>query len=185
MLNPYTAGIDIGSEFHWACVNSSIVKDNIRSICRHVQHMQRALHHSNIRLDKAVSDITGKTGMAIIWSILRGERAPLKLAKLRDGRLKATEKEVAAALDGDYRREHMFMLRKAYDAYEFEQNQVLECDRRIKELLGQLNKKIDSSIKPLHESNSGVKRASANQPKFDPGILDPVLWAGDNIKSFA
>ncbi len=44
-------------------------RDNmIRDLSRHVQHMQKALQLSNIRLDKAVSDITGKTGMAIIRS---------------------------------------------------------------------------------------------------------------------
>ncbi len=113
----------------------------IRDLSRHVQHMQKALQLSNIRLDKAVSDITGKTGMAIIRKILNGERSPSELAKLRDGRLRATEKEVASALEGDYRDEHIFMLKQSYEAYEFEQNQILECDREKKIFLINLIKK--------------------------------------------
>ncbi len=149
-------------------------RDNmIRDLSRHVQHMQKALQLSNIRLDKAVSDITGKTGMAIIRKILNGERSPSELAKLRDGRLRATEKEVASALEGDYRDEHIFMLKQSYEAYEFEQNQILECDREIKNLLDKLNKKIDSNLVPPPPATDGTKRSNSNQPNFN---LRPYLY---------
>ena len=69
----------------------------IQGMSRHTQHMQKALQQSNIRLDKAVTDITGKTGMEIIEAILQGEKNPSELAKLRDRRIKASEKEVAMA----------------------------------------------------------------------------------------
>src|SRR5437660_5045602 len=37
-----------------------------------------------------ISDITGWTGLAIIDAILKGERDPFALAKLRHGRIKAS-----------------------------------------------------------------------------------------------
>ena len=46
----------------------------------------------NLQLHHVISDITGLTGTAIIDAILQGERDPLKLAGLRDGRIKATER---------------------------------------------------------------------------------------------
>jgi hypothetical protein len=43
-------------------------------------------------------DVAGQTGMKIIKDIVRGERDPLKLAKHRHERCKATEAQVASAL---------------------------------------------------------------------------------------
>ena len=50
----------------------------------HVQHMQKALTEMNVKLQHVISDITGKTGMEIIEAIMRGERNPRRLARLRD-----------------------------------------------------------------------------------------------------
>ena len=48
--------------------------------------MQKALVEMNLKLTLVVSDIVGKTGMAIIKAILAGRRDPVELAKLRDER---------------------------------------------------------------------------------------------------
>ena len=58
----------------------------------------------------AVSDITGTTGMAIIRAMVAGERDPKVLAAKKHHRVKRSEAEIAAALDGDYRKEHLFAL---------------------------------------------------------------------------
>jgi len=65
-----------------------------------------------------ISDITAQTGLAIVDAILRGERDPAALAKLRNERNKASEEEVIAkSLVGDYRVEHLFTLRQSLTAY--------------------------------------------------------------------
>jgi hypothetical protein len=46
---------------------------------RAVQHMQKALEQMNLKLTEVVSDINGKTGMAILRDILAGERDPQRL----------------------------------------------------------------------------------------------------------
>jgi transposase len=46
-----------------------------------IQRMQKALTLMNVRLDQAVSDITGATGMRILRAILVGERNPAKLPR--------------------------------------------------------------------------------------------------------
>jgi len=43
---------------------------------QHIQHMQKALEEMNVKLAEVVSDITGKTGLAIVKDILRGQREP-------------------------------------------------------------------------------------------------------------
>lgn len=68
----------------------------------HIQHMQKALTFMNLQLHHVISDITGVTGMKIIRSIVQGQQNPVVLAKLRDGRCKATQETIAAALTGNY-----------------------------------------------------------------------------------
>src|SRR4029077_9766024 len=78
----------------------------IRYAGRHVQHMQKALEQMNVKLTEVVSSVTGVTGMAIIRAILRGERDPLELAKLRNDKCRRTEAEIARAWYGTWRAEH-------------------------------------------------------------------------------
>jgi transposase len=77
----------------------------------HIQHMQKALHQMNVQLPQVVSDITGQTGLAIIRAIVAGERDPQVLARLRHGRCQRSEAEIAKALSGHYRAEHVFALK--------------------------------------------------------------------------
>ncbi len=57
----------------------------------------------NLKVTEILSDIMGVTGRGIIRAILRGTRAPEKLAKYRDKQCKASEAEIAQALTGTYR----------------------------------------------------------------------------------
>lgn len=107
----------------------------IRYAAQHVQHMQKALEEMNVKLTEVVSDIVGQTGMKIIKDIVRGERDPLQLAKHRHERCQATEAEIAAALYGNWRKEHLFALKQALQMYEFYQRQLRECDKEIETCL--------------------------------------------------
>src|SRR5580693_8482361 len=51
-----------------------------------LRRMQKSLDQMNVRVHRAVSDIDGATGMAILRAIVGGERDARKLAKLRDRR---------------------------------------------------------------------------------------------------
>ena len=84
-----------------------------------VQLMHKALVQMNLQLNHVVSDITGATGMNIIRAIVSGERSPAVLAKYRDYRCKKEEREIAKALDGNYRQEHLLALEHALAAYDF------------------------------------------------------------------
>lgn len=139
----------------------------IRGAARHIQHMQKALHQMNILLDKVISDITGVTGMAIIEHILAGEHDPMTLASLRDCRIRATEETIAKALEGDYREEHLFVLRQAYDAYQFTRTQMKDCDRAAEEWLQKTEKAIDIRTHPLPPATRSRKKARDNEPTYD------------------
>src|SRR4051812_16102580 len=110
----------------------------IRYAASHVQHMQKALEQMNVKLAEVVSNITGVTGTAIIEAILRGERDPQKLAALRHEKCHRSEEEIARALEGTWRPEHLFALKQTYELYQFHHRQITACDQQIAAELARL-----------------------------------------------
>jgi transposase len=102
-----------------------------------VQRMQKALVELNIQLTEVLSDVMGVTGQAIIRAIVAGERNPQRLARLRDGRVRAGEQEIAEALRGNWREEHLFVLTQALAMYDDIGRHLCECDSQLQRLLGQ------------------------------------------------
>jgi transposase len=105
---------------------------------QHLQHMQAALDQMNMKLHHVIDDLSGMTGMAIIEAILNGEREPLRLAKYRDKRIKATEETIAKSLEGDWRSEHLFVLRLAWENGKQVREQIQKCDQELMEYTRQL-----------------------------------------------
>lgn len=139
----------------------------VRYASSHVQHMQKALTEMNIQLHKGISDITGLTGMRIIRAILAGERDLVTLAHMRDPRIKSSAEQIAKALEGDYREEHLFALRQAVELYDVYQQKIEACDRQIEQYLTQLDSKIDLESNPLPASTKRNKTPKGNAPHFD------------------
>ena len=132
----------------------------------HVQHMQKALDQMNLQLHHVISDITGVSGIAIIEAILNGERDPLVLSKMCDKRIKASRPTIAAALVGDYRREHLFTLRQSLYAYRQSQELIAACDREIEQHLAAFDSMVDLQATPLPKPKDRHK-PRRNQMKFD------------------
>ncbi len=105
---------------------------------QHLQHMQAALDQMNIKLHHVIDDLTGMTGLAIIEAILEGERDPHQLAKHRDHRIKASQQTIVKALEGDWRSEHLFVLKVAWENWKQAQHQIQKCDQQLLEYTRQL-----------------------------------------------
>jgi transposase len=131
---------------------------------QHVQHMQKALEQMNVKLAVVVADITGVTGMAIIKAILQGQRDPLKLAKLRNDKCKHTEAEIARALYGTWRAEHLFELKQAVALYEFYQERLRECDVQLEAHLRTFEDKSGGEILPARLRQY---KHPVNDPRFE------------------
>ncbi|MEN8716931.1 MAG: IS110 family transposase [Verrucomicrobiales bacterium] len=123
----------------------------MRAACQHLLRVQKALDQMNVQLHHAVTDITGLTGLAILDSIVAGERDPEALARLRHYRCKKSEAEIAKALKGDWREEHLFTLRQSLEAWRFHQAQMAECDTQIAEKMDALG---DCGVGPAPPSPS-------------------------------
>ena len=131
---------------------------------QHIQHLQKALTQMNIKLQHVVSDVTGVTGMAIIRAIVAGQRDPLSLAKLRDDRCGHSEAEIARALYGNWRAEHLFALKQALELYDFYHKQIAACDRQIEKQLRQF---ADQSGGQTLPPKARRRRRGDNRPAFE------------------
>ena len=85
---------------------------------RAIQWMQKALDQMNVQVHRAVSDLSGKTGLAIVRAIVAGERDPMRLAQHRDFHCRKSVAEIAAYLRGNWREEHLFNLKMALALYD-------------------------------------------------------------------
>ena len=132
----------------------------------HILHMQKALLQMNIQLSQALSDVSGATGQAIIRAIVAGERDPHKLAGLRNYRCKKDEEEIAKALTGTWRTEHLFILKQSLEFYDFYTKQIEDCDMEIEHTYSLIRPNWGQSFHEL-QALPEVKRNShsKNAPK--------------------
>jgi transposase len=135
----------------------------LRSATTHIQRMQKALVQMNLQLHKAISDITGVTGLNIIRAIIHGQRNPQVLAQLADRRIKSSPQDLEAALTGNYREEMVFILAQELSLYEFYQQQIAQLDAQIEQCLSQFPTVTEEPLPPSKKKN----RRRSNQPGFD------------------
>lgn len=148
------------------CALRAVVRQRQRKVqeqSRCVEHMQKALTQMNVQLDNVVSDLAGKTGLAILRAIVAGERDPQKLAKLRDRRLRADEAAVARSLYGNWREEHLFALSQALVHYDFLSGQIGECDEQISRALAVLPTMAEPAVVSAAKALPSRHRSAAQQ----------------------
>jgi transposase len=135
-----------------------------------VQLMHKALTQMNIQLNHVISDITGVTGLNIIRAILKDVRQPQILAELSVGGCRKNIALIEKALEGNFRKEHVFALGQAYEAYEFFHKQILNCEKAIEATLFsmQTNTEFPSSNNSSAEalSKKCAKKTSFNRSPY-------------------
>jgi len=139
----------------------------VRYAADHVRHLHKALTQMNIQIHNVISDITGTTGLLILQAILAGERDPQRLAARKDHRIKASRDLIARSLQGDWRAEHLFVLRQALDTWQHYQQLILQCDQQIQNVLAQFDSKIDPASQPLPPATLQHKKPQRNEPRFE------------------
>ena len=133
----------------------------LKALSKEVLHMQKAMEQMNIKLSNVLSDIVGKSGLAIIVAIINGERNPIRLAQLADSRCKRSREEIALSLEGTWGEDHLFELKQAYDLYKYLQGQMIECDRMIEQLLKSYTALIDTDMVNFKESKKPICKKNA------------------------
>jgi transposase len=136
---------------------------------RTVHWMQKALDQMNVQVHRAVTDITGATGLSIIRAIVTGEHNPGELAKLRDPRCRKQAAEIAEHLEGTWKPEHLFNLQRALEHYDFLQGQIDQYEAQVQRQLSALaSPDRMGATPPRHPKSDKAK-------KQDPE-LHQTLW---------
>jgi transposase len=119
----------------------------------------------NIQIHHVISELAGNTGLAIIDAILAGERDPQKLAQLRDRRIKASAETIMKSLVGDYREEHLYVLRQSLATYRHYQQLIQDLDAEVKQRMCRLPSKVDPTEKPLKKERNPRKTPRRTEPE--------------------
>lgn len=164
-------------------------QDHIRAQATQTNLMQKALTQMNIRLTEAINDIMGVSGNKMIESIIKGERNPNVLVELCDTRILKTKRElVIKALTGEYREEHLFVLKQAYQTWYYYQTFIFECDEQIERLLHKITSekediKVEGKRKAIRYHRPNIKNLHQPLLKMTEG-KDPTGIAGITDYSF-
>jgi len=141
-----------------------------------VQRMQKAMVKMNLLLHNVIDDITGKTGMKIITSILEGQRDPKLLASFRDPRCKKSEEEIMEALTGYYREDQLYLLKLNFQSFCFFDKQISDLDKQITTLLKQFPCKKEKKEKRPDNGKRNSKGKNDIRSKENPeDILYRIL----------
>jgi transposase len=132
----------------------------------YTQRMQKALVQMNLLLTQVVSDITGVTGLRIVRDMVAGQRDPQQLAAHRDARCRASQADIVAALTGQYRPEHLFVLQQNLELFDACQHQLDVCDHAIEAHLAGLTATIARPATPVPAPRTTTKPRD-NQPVFE------------------
>lgn len=140
-------------------------RENLITLAAEATHkMQKYLKLLNFRLDVAVRDVTGLTGLAIIKDICDGILDPVSLAKHRHYNCRKSEEELAKALKGNNREDFLFGLKQEFECYNFYQKKIADCEKMINQFLKyQIN--TNPEKKNLKTTDKQHKRLNKNALK--------------------
>lgn len=154
----------------------------VRTACDHLLRAQKALDQMNVQIHRVVSDVTGETGQAILRAILGGERQPEVLAQNRDPRCKRTVAQIAAALHGDWRPEHLFTLRQSFEAWQYHQQLIVECEAELTKQIAQLENRTSEPVPPKLRPDKRCDE-KLRQHLFEKFGVDLTAVDGVNIQT--
>jgi transposase len=146
-------------------------KKLIQSRTAEKNRLQNILEDANIKLGSVVSDVFGKTGMAIIQQLAEGESDPILLSNLAKGSLRRKRDQLQLALYGKFTSHHRFMLQLILQTINYINEVIEKVEKQIDMYLMQVNKEVT-----LLQTIPGVSKNIAS------GILSEI---GTDMRKFA
>jgi transposase len=131
-----------------------------------IQRIQKVLIKMNVQLSSVLSDLSGVSGMNILQAILEGERDPWELAAWVTSGVQAPMEEIAQSLEGNWRKELLFVLRQQVELYRTYQEKIQDCDLELRHHLESFASKVDLQAQPIGPRPKG-KKGGRNTPQFD------------------
>jgi transposase len=143
-----------------------------------IQHMQKAVPQMHVQWSQVRTDSTGATGLAILRAIVAAERDPVDLARCREPRGAHRTEDIAQALTGPDRAEHVFARPQARARYDVDTAQGRECDAAIARHFQAITPVWDNDLPPLDRGDKALSQ-SQNAPAYEARRLVSQLTGVD------
>jgi len=164
-------------------------RTNLQLASDHIRRAHKALELMNIKLQNVITQINGKSGLAVLNAIISGNHNPEFLASLcEDSILKKKRDKVIQSLKGNFSPENIFLLKQAVDGYLFYMKQVDDCDKQIDNHLSLITKEVDTpkninKPKPIRHHKPNIddlhlklmKLTNGKDPSQITGLTDSTL----------
>lgn len=155
-------------------------KQLVREIAQHATRIQKVLEDANLKLGSVLSDVMGKSGIAILRAIIAGQSNPEILADLAQGNARKKRAELVEALHGRIRAHH----RKLLGVH-------LELVGALKEAVQELDDQVGKSCASIQESTRllttmpGVSDVTAQAIVADIGTDMTRFHSDAHLRSWA
>ena len=155
-------------------------KQLVREVSQHSLRIQKILEDANLKLGSVLSDVLGRSGLAMLEAIIKGESDPEKLADLAQGHARKKRVELIEAMRGRVTMHHRTMLKFHLDVIRALKRTLEELDAAVGKALTSIHERAQLlTTMPGISDNAQVLVAEigVDMSRFpDPGHL--ISWAG-------
>jgi len=149
---------------------------------RVVNRIQKTLEDGNIKLASVATDITGRSGRAILDALVAGTHTPEQMAELVHKRMEAKKPLLREALAGRVTDHHRFMLRQFLAQIDDLARMIESFDQRIEAVMTPLEREAVERLDEVpgfdvRSAENVLAEIGTNMSRFPtPGHL--ASWAG-------
>jgi transposase len=114
----------------------------VQERARLVNRVQKVLEEAGIKLPCVLSDIMGTSGRAILDALCAGESDPVRLAQRVRPNVQSSQEQLVAALTGDVREHHRFLLRELLSLIDAHSCSIEHVEQEIEQRLSPFEERI-------------------------------------------
>jgi hypothetical protein len=147
-----------------------------------LRRMQKSLDEMNVAVHRAVRQLKGASGMAMLRAIVGGERDPRKLVELCDPGCKKGKAEMIELLGGSWRSGDLYILKRQLKSFDDAGEEIKHYEQEIQQRLGQLTpaERKETPVPPVAKKGEGEGDQKAWSGGEAAGTV-PCDWGGSDV----